>query len=503
MKHSAQKYLACLTLLAAGCTMPDDWGPTEPPIDDEPPDEIFGTCRQNLRSGNTDGCEMQGRHVLGEKLQDGSTYFYFSSTATEQSGAEVTLALTGDASLTATPKGSGAGLPYPDTDTRFDHMKLTGPYGELEILSRTSVGNVSLFELELKNAEYPNGVNPCIEGVAIPMAGYFDSRAAHKPHAGRISFSCWFEGVGAKCTSWNFPAANGGAGSTKWKANQVCMRAAMNDFCKDGTPHTLEETFIRITDTYEPLGFGRPPATFPGLSQWPPQRDIYKFESAWPEDDNRPALCLTKARWEGLQDDELASCSADLPDPRTTRSAHFCEDPRVDLGAASLFIESPYASLRLQQWGDGTDLFATVSGYYPGQVGGPIPVRAPLPDAEVPVPDPNYRPLTTMGMIMRSLPGSISLDEMNQVLTYSNAAGDHFLGRATATDWAPPAGYSEPTAWEGMVFKEERADLPFDYQLLRLYQVRTPGGPGEYVNSTDDLSATHDLIDELGYLPAQ
>lgn len=502
MKHSARKYLACLTLLVAGCTMPDDWNPIHPPAEEEEPlDEIFGTCRQNLRSGNTDGCEMQGRHIFGDKLEDGSTYFYFSSTATEQGGAQVTVALTGDASLTATPRVSG-GVPYADTDTRFEHMKFTGPSGELEIMSRTSAGNISLFELELKNAEYPNGVNPCIEGLAMPVAGYFDTRAAHRPNLGRISFSCWSEGVVAKCTSWDFPAG-GTAGSTKWVANQVCTRAARNDFCKDGTPHTLEDTFVRITDSYPTLGFAPPPATFPGLRQWPPQEDVFKFESAWPEDDLQPALCLTKARWDGLPDDELASCSADLPDPRTNQSAHFCEDPRVDLGSASLFVESPYASLRLHQWGDGTDLFATVTGYYPGQVGGPIPIRAPLSDAETTVPDPSYRPLATMGMLMRSLPGSISLEEMTEVLTYSNATGDHFLGRATSIDWVPPTDFSELPRWEGMVFKVERADLPFDYRLLRLYQARTAAGPGEYVNSTDDLSATHDLIDEIGYLPAQ
>jgi hypothetical protein len=491
---SSRTILACLALLLAACAMPDDWNPPEPPAD-EPPGQILSTCQQNLRSGgaSADGCEMQGRRILGDVFDEPS-YYSVSASAKDGANVDVSVALTGNASLTATPLGGGVGMPYGDTDLRFLHMVFTGTTGgTVEITERGYSGTLSLFKLTYRPVGDPIGFNPCQKEWAIPLAGYFDSRARHRADATKLSFACWEEGVAAKCSDWNFPAT-ALAGSTNWKAHQTCMRAARADYCKNGTTHTLDETYIKLSDTYPTLGFDAPPPIFPGLRNWPPPLNVYKLEAAWPEDDTQPVLCLSKTRWDGLDDDAVAACSTVLKDPRKDRTAFFCEDPRMDLGGATIINESKYTTIALQQWDDGSDLYSTVSGYYPGQQPSPVPVLAPLVD---PINrDPSYTPVAKQGILIRSLPGSIGLDEMNQLYTYSDGV-DHFIGPAVSITWVPPQGYTAIPVWEGMVFNTITTDNPFDLRMLSLYQ----SSSGEYLNSSEEMDASYTWVADLGYLP--
>ncbi|HYU16782.1 MAG TPA: ADYC domain-containing protein [Candidatus Acidoferrum sp.] len=494
MTLSSPKILACLALLHAGaCSV----SPEEDPSNDSdaPGDDLqpiaSAECNQNLRS-DTDGCQMQGRRLLSNFFDELAppAYFSVSSTGKAASGRDVKVKLVDGASLQATEIGPG-GATYPDTDARFADMKLFGAGGEeLRIVSASDAGAFTLFVLSYGPSSA--GVNPCENGEAVALAGYFNDTGRHKVDASQLTFACKDEGVAYKCINWGFPP---GADPTKveWKAHQVCTRLARADYCKDGTTHTLDETYVRIWDNYLNLGFPARVRPFPGLSVWPPPVAPFKVEAAWPEDDDLPAACLSKTRWEGLKLGELDSCSLELGDPREDRSASFCDDLGADILGQSMINESRYADTRLEEWQLGGDLVSTVYGYYPGPWSGPG--RRPVPVLPPFSPNSGYTHVETQGVLLRSLPGSIEPSEVSDVYSYANAAGDRLLGRARSADW-PPDDYSDDR-WEGKVFIEPPASgVPTVTQLM-LYR---NSDTDDYVNSTQVLAPPYEWVEDLGYI---
>jgi hypothetical protein len=454
-----------------------------------------------------DGCEDQGRHLLGEVFdQDG--YFSLSTRAVDGAGKSVTLSLTGDASLQA----SDGTETYGDADPRFLGMKLRAPAGpaggEIELLAAEpeedpAAGGreVTYFRLRYRAAGSLRWVDPCAEGQAVPLAGHFDT-GVFGPNgrhlaSQRLSFACRHEGVAEKCLSWGYSP---GVDPTlpPWKAHQVCTRMARGDYCKDGTTHTLDETYILIRDTY---AFGMPDlaqTTFPGLQHWPPPVGVFHFEAAWPEDDDQAALCLSKVRWQGLKIGELDSCSAELPDPRQNINVAFCEDMPVvgedgqpGLSDASLFNGSLYTDLRLEEWRLGSDRVSTVYGYYAGGSSAPVPVKHPF-SADY---GSAYTHVRTQGTILRSLPGSILPGEVVDVFDYVNGNDDHVLGRAEDAV-GPLAGYSLGP-WEGKLFVAPPVSGVPSVIALKLWQ---DTASGDLMTSSAAPSPGHMELATLGYM---
>src|SRR5262245_6729710 len=127
MNLSVRNILASLVVLhASACMTAEDWSEPDPADPGQPADQDPGgpgpgegirpitltDCNQNLRSG-TDGCQMQGRHLLSEVLDDPS-YFSVHRTAIDANSDQVTVSLTGGAALQA----SGPTGTYPDWDDR-------------------------------------------------------------------------------------------------------------------------------------------------------------------------------------------------------------------------------------------------------------------------------------------------------------------------------------------------------------------------------------------------
>lgn len=451
------------------------------------------------------GCQEQGRRLLGAVF-DEDRYFSVSTRAVDGDGKSVTLSLVGDASLRATDGAAS----YGDTDARFVGMLLHAPTGraggEIQIAAAANAGAVTYFTLQYRAAGSTRWVNPCVEREAIPVAGHFDTGvvgpSGRHLATDRLSFACRNEGVAEKCLRWGY-APGADPNSPRWKAHQVCTRMARGDYCKDGTTHTLDETYILIRDTY--AGFGMPDldrTVFPGLQMWPPPVGVFHFESAWPEDDDEPAICLSKIRWQGLKLGELDSCSAELPDPRQNVNVAFCDDLTwmsegnlPGLSEASLFNGSLYTDLRLEQWRRGTqDLVSTVHGYYPGPWSGPGPRPVPVKHPFSADYGDAYVHVQTQGAILRSLPGSILPEEVVDVWGYVNGAGDHVLARVEDID--PAAGYSAD-AWEGMLFTAPPASgVPSVTPLYLWSDAKT----GDLVNSTAALPAPYTLVGLLGYM---
>jgi hypothetical protein len=480
--------LMCTTLLApAGCLS----------LDGTESDDDEGT----LTEVALDDSEMQGRQVLSKVLDlvGGDEYISFSTNAVDGSGASVRLQLVGAASLQAIDPVTSQVVHSSGSDT-LENTVLTDSQDPTRTLTITAVVPDPLLpfvtEYALVYHTSSGDDDPCKNGLAIPISGYYDESARHFTAQNRISFACKAEGVAEKCFRWGYQPGQD-ASKEPWRANQLCTRMAMADYCKDGTAHTLDETFVKIFDNYDGLGFDEPTWTGPmyqGVTVWPPPPDVYKFEAAWPEDDDEPVICLSKTRWQGLPVGDLDSCELPVIDPRNDAGGIFCEDlisEGLSIPGAEMVNASKYTDLLFEEWRSGTDYVSTVQGYWPGLWSGPgprpVPVKAPYP---------SYTHVGTQGTLLRSLPGSITQPEIRRVYSYAKAATGRVLGRDDAPLVWPKNGYTKGTL-EGMVFKAPPASgFPI---VTPLYLYRNANG--DYFNSIQVLAAPYVTVDTLGYLP--
>jgi hypothetical protein len=234
------------------------------------------------------------------------------------------------------------------------------------------------------------------------------------------------------------------------------------------------------------------------VTVWPPPPGVFKFEAAWPEDDDEPVICLSKTRWQGLPVDELDSCETPPLDPRKDAGGLFCEDmlsERPDLLAdATIVNASKYTDLLIEQWTNaaGTDSVSTVLGYWPGDW--PGPGQRPV-QIQVKAPFPGYTHDETQGTLLRSLPGSISQGEIRHVFSFTKPMTGRVLGRIDDSSAWPKNGYTQGT-WEGMVFVDPPASGFPPVTPLYLYRDGT-----DYFNSTLVLGSPIVTVDTVGYVP--
>jgi hypothetical protein len=436
------------------------------------------------------GCQEQGRTLLSAVLDvDGYLSFPLKGQVGPVApGVENSVPLAiGPSGLTL--QGGGA-LP--------SGLRLTASNrAVVEVLSVTSPPGEPGPQYALWYTKGGTSVDPCVHGKAIALDGDFDATAHHDENtvgvpgdAHRFSFACKDEGVAFKCDDWNYvPGSDPTA--DRWKAHQVCTRAARADYCKNGKTHTLDETFVRIWDNYLGLGFDRVPGPFQGLGQWPPPPGIYKFESVWPEDDDEPPVCLGKDRWSALEPGELDSCDVHPADPRNDTTAAFCEVMGNDaIPRHSIVFESKYTDLLLEDWVNGDDQAVSVTGYFPG-VGSAMVGKRPFDSAT------GFTHVQTLGTLLRSLPGSIDDEDVMDVYTYDDGGTDHVLAGPTGSPWTPPLNGA--MTWEGMVFKDPPPAIPATVPLYACEHT-LPGGGSDFYNSTDpacDGDVEHGLIGHI------
>jgi hypothetical protein len=467
---SVHPYIAFTGLLLTACVA-DDPGASP---DDET--TVFGPPNY---PGPVRGMETQGRHIFGARLDeiDGEPGWHVSVTtsATDAAGAPATIELVGLASL----RGHDAnGVVHEATDTWFSGLRLpVVGGGELAV----SVASATTYRLLLHAAGAPPAAgwrDPCDGGEAIPLAGRFSRRGTHEANVDRISFAC-ADGVAFKCTLWGYGAGDDPL-STEWSAHQACTRMARADYCGDGTSHTREETYISI---YDSVGVNdQPPAVFPGVSSWPPAPGGYHFEAAW-RDGEQSALCLTRLRWQSLP--LGGDCEGgELPDPRVDTSVQFCDEyagsDELTADGALLFDSSLYNDLALHVWQKGADQIATVRGFDAG---------ASLTVSTQP-PVPGYTHVAVDGLLLRSLPGSISGSDVATVRMYEHPTTlDSVVARIAPTGYLPVGAQQ---GWEGMVLRQEHEGTV----MLTLYR----GPTGDLLSTTLTPPAGYTYVDDVGYV---
>ena len=439
------------------------------------------------------GCGEQGRRLLSAVL-DVDDYLSFKLEGERPDGTDVSLAMSALGGLAASDGDSVAGLTLTASNGATVQIvevvtpqPADEPGPQYQLLYTPPGGGTN------------DAVDPCVHGAAIAIAGDFNETRHHVKATARgaasgrrFSLACKDEGTAYKCVNFGYPGNDPAAQA--WEAHQVCIRALSNDLCKDGTSHTLDETYVHIADTYDKLGFDAPQGPYTGPNQWPPPPNLFAFESVWPEGEENPPVCLSKARWQALMPGALDSCTVRPPDPRTDPMASFCEDLGHDaLRDNSLVFRSKYTDILLEEWEHTNgDLTATVTGYYPG----PSSPRRLPPVLPFGAPS-GFSHVKTLGTLLRSLPGSIRRGEVIDVYTYSNGATDRVLGGPTAVDkqgttiWPPP-GYVPNPIREGMVFKDE-PDFPPTAPLYRYHDTVTD----TYSNGTDPNGPDAELI---GYI---
>lgn len=479
MKRSPRTILACVLVLAAGGCI--TVGESDLPEVDSDPDleETQLSCSQSF--GANPGCEEQGRRLLGAKL-DVEGYVSFPLTGMHGT-SQVTLKVT---ELGALKLSNGAPLP----GTIFLDA---GNGATVEVTPVSTPAGQPGPQYALSFSYDGETGNPCANGNnAIAMSGDFDSTAHHDENtiSQRVSFACLEEGVAAKCVAWGFMPGNT-PGSDGWDGHQVCTRAARADYCKNGTPHTLDETYVRIWDTYPNMAFKPPSVTFPGLNVWPPPVDVFKYESIWPESEGDPVACLNKERWHALEPGALDTCTNPPADPRTDVNARFCEERLPDVQGHKIVFESVYSDILLEDWQiPKVDRSASVTGYVPGETARRGHGKRPFDNTA------GYVHVQTLGTLLRSLPGSIAKADVIDVFTYDDNGDRILAGDDNLPDVWVPSSYDTKT-WEGMVFTAPPPSGIPATAKLRVYQ----DAFGDYYNGLEKADpADHDVA-VVGFIP--
>jgi hypothetical protein len=148
---------------------------------------------------------------------------------------------------------------YNDTSTAMFDLRGAGAPGA--IVACDNPGgcrrNTDLFLYDVSVIDFDGTAKPlCPSGQsAMALAGYWDKTATHHNDANKLSFVCT-NGTIAKCVRWGYrPWASAYKNGVKVgfptplaQYHQGCVRAAMADYCGDGTSFTQDGTVVDISD---------------------------------------------------------------------------------------------------------------------------------------------------------------------------------------------------------------------------------------------------------------
>lgn len=302
--------------------------------------------------------DYQGPHLLGENYQITSSHYLHGTLQnvpiTLQDGHLAVSGVPVDPSLASVPD-----IPASDG-------------GKLRILAAFNTGG-SMYEYVIEHEDITNNKRDLCGGQkAIPVWGRWHENGDNDRTSNRqrVSFACEDSAV-FKCQFW---------GWSSWDQplqHHACTRMARNDFCGDGSSHTMTGTMIRQYDANEtgvnPFDenstvFGTEPDAFGDWLMPPPMYagelavDTRYFEAGWTSSVTMlkrrtvysgQAVCLSKLRWQSMPVGGM--CPANLPDPRASEGGYFCEDysniSDLEISAGALLVnESFYNDVPLLRW---------------------------------------------------------------------------------------------------------------------------------------------------------
>jgi hypothetical protein len=382
--------------------------------------------------------EEQGRYLLGANLDgrgDGDLHWSVASAAVQADGTRAVVTVVGAELYASTTRGG-----YRGDDDRFIGMTFIGAFGgEMRITAVHARTATPRYRIELRGDG--DWSDPCDGGPAIALDGTFTRRGVHNDTAGRLTFAC-DDGVASKCTAWGYIAGASDA-DPRWDLHQTCTRMARNDICGTGESGTREGTRIEFRDDSLATSAPPPPVSYPNPPVWPPPPHQFYFEGSW---DRTGAVCLSKQRWQSV---DLDPCATQIKDPRIDPDGMECDDLTVDDmrdRGALLYSSSLFNDLALQRWIlDGGDMVATVNGVY----------YAPSSGRRLLAPDPRTtnRHVARDGIILRSLPATLTEDDVVPIHLYIGNDGDD---RVVTTPGTAPEGYLDH-GWQGYVLAAPRA----------------------------------------------
>jgi hypothetical protein len=148
---------------------------------------------------------------------------------------------------------------YNDTSTAMFDLRGAGAPGT--VVACDNPGgcrrNTDLFLYDVNVIDFDGSAKPlCPAGQsAMALAGWWDKTSTHHDDARKFAFVCT-NGTIAKCVRWGYRPwtsgwKNGVTSGTKTsfaQYHQACVRAAMADYCGDGTSFTQDGTVVDIAD---------------------------------------------------------------------------------------------------------------------------------------------------------------------------------------------------------------------------------------------------------------
>jgi hypothetical protein len=442
--------------------------------------------------GDTDEIPTQGRFLFGASIDDvlpgaPGELFSVQLDAQQQVGAAVTavnLSYFGRGAVTidGSTVFSGTVIMKPTADST----------GELRAVYVDGGTDWATYALSWRDSRSARWEALCDGDVAIPIFHSFTRSGAHaRPQHGptdRLSWGC-AGGVVMKCWRWGY--WGGGVPDddrdSQWQLNAACTRMARADRCATGTPHTREGTEIQIFDR---VGIRQmPPATFRGVTSWPPPVNQWTFEAGWVSGDGgEPAArCTNRLRWTAMP--SAGDCAIPLPDPRADVNAEACDD-------VSLLQSSQWNDLPLVSWTDGHDRVTTIDGY----IDQDVTVR-PYAATYAPEPATVTQPVLD-GTLLRKQTANVA-DVTEEVFLYTRG-GDHVLltrAMAAALLPAPPNHFSSTTPGKGWIFTSPHHP---DFDLVEVHLYRRGPLIVDYTTATPAHRPPLDYDDlgVIGYTPA-
>jgi len=306
-------------------------------------------------------------------------------------------------------------------------------------------------------------------------------------NASYVTLSCK-SGVAAKCAGWGFPVDKQWPHVTKgglirWASGgdlmEACSRMARADYCALGMPNTLDGTPVQIDNVYE------------GVQQ----HNGMEFEAAWTGKAitdgapavNLPVVCLSKRRWSTLP--LGGNCPLQVPDPRVTAKAKFCEDTDMETAGALVYSSSSYMDAGLYTYSyPATGARFTTSSVVPRGHGQPPEWKITQPPG-VDTPPADPLPVFEASIFAAALP--VTIPDAGVVQLFSYRCGDDLI--TTTSELADPP--CTKLALEGHVYPRNAAGRA---SLRRWYSPLTKRSYTTAISPTTMAAGTWNLVETVG-----
>lgn len=248
----------------------------------------------NMQGSNMQGSSMQGMSLMGFRV-DGAALGGVALTNLRVERGEVVaersgVTLRGASLIGASVQAQLANTAVSPAAVTLAAYRIAGVQPELAAYDPTQTGATYLYTIERWDesaAAWQPACAPDADGrrVAIPLAGTWDDRGNRIESTELFTFGCT-AGVIAKCYRWGYRPWLTGYGADMKTMHWTCTRLARADYCGDGTPHTVNGTWVNVWDNLPAPG----PIQRHGLLA--PLGML--FEAGWGP---RGAVCLSRARW--------------------------------------------------------------------------------------------------------------------------------------------------------------------------------------------------------------